>query len=151
MVANSHPVRSLAWNQLPSPLLSKPPSPLPTLSEKLEYLFFSPRIFQCYFMNIHNKYFGEIFSALCVDVFPELFRIFPNFDFLWYMTKDSEVHLKNCLLIEDGSFSLLMAWLIWWIEYLHPTQEVQGSNLGGEPFFDISIKPLNIPKCIANN
>jgi hypothetical protein len=26
-----------------------------TLSEKLEYLFFSPRIFQCYFMNIHNK------------------------------------------------------------------------------------------------
>jgi hypothetical protein len=70
-----------------------------TLSEKLEYLFFSPRIFQCYFMNIHNKYIGKIFSALCVDVFPELFRIFPNFDISWYMTKDSEVHLKNCLLI----------------------------------------------------
>jgi hypothetical protein len=51
-----------------------------TLSEKLEYLFFSPRTFQCYFMNIPNKYFGKIFSALCVDVFPELFRIFPNFD-----------------------------------------------------------------------
>jgi hypothetical protein len=51
-----------------------------TLSEKLEHLFFSPRIFQYYFMNIHNKYFGKIFSALCVDVFPELFRIFPNFD-----------------------------------------------------------------------
>jgi hypothetical protein len=51
-----------------------------TLSEKLEYLFFSPRTFQCYFMNIHNKYIGKIFSALCVDVFTELFRIFPNFD-----------------------------------------------------------------------
>jgi hypothetical protein len=51
-----------------------------TLSEKLEYLFFSPRTFQCYFMNIHNKYLGKIFSALCVDVFTELFRIFPNFD-----------------------------------------------------------------------
>jgi hypothetical protein len=51
-----------------------------TLSEKLEYLFFSPWTFQCYFMNIHNKYFGKIFSALCVDVFTELFRIFPNFD-----------------------------------------------------------------------
>jgi hypothetical protein len=51
-----------------------------TLSEKLEYLFFSPRTCQCYFMNIHNKYFGKIFSALSVDVFPELFRIFPNFD-----------------------------------------------------------------------
>ncbi len=57
--------------------LSSPPS---TLSEKPEYLFFSPQTFQCYFMNIHNKYFGKIFSALCVDVFPELFWIFPNFD-----------------------------------------------------------------------
>jgi hypothetical protein len=54
--------------------------PRATLSEKLEYLFFSPRTFQCYFMNIHNKYFGKIFSALCVDVFTELFWIFPNFD-----------------------------------------------------------------------
>jgi hypothetical protein len=63
-----------------------------TLSEKQEYLFFSPRTFQCYFMNIHNKYIGKIFSALFVDVFTELFRIFPNFAISWYMTKYSEVH-----------------------------------------------------------
>jgi hypothetical protein len=79
-----------------------------TLSEKLEYLFFSPRTFQCYFMNIHNKYFGKIFSALCVDVFTELFRIFPNFDISWYMTKYSEVHLKNCLLIHYWSISQIL-------------------------------------------
>ncbi len=76
-----------------------------TLSEKLEYLFFSPRTCQCYFMNINNKYFGKIFSALCVDVFPELFQIFLNFDISWYMTKYSEVHLKNCLLIQYCSIS----------------------------------------------
>jgi hypothetical protein len=83
-----------------------------TLSEKLEYLFFSPRTFQCYFMNIHNKYLGKIFSALCVDVFTELFRIFPNFDISWYMTKYSEVHLKNCLLIKYCSISKVMYSLV---------------------------------------
>jgi hypothetical protein len=55
--------------------------------------------------TLYNKYFEKIFSALCVDVFPELFQIFPNFDIPWYMTKDSEVHFKNCLLIQTCSTS----------------------------------------------
>ncbi len=84
-----------------------------TLSEKLEYIFFLPRIFSCYW-TLYNKYFGKIFSALCVDVFPELFRIFPNFNISWYMTKDSEVHLKNCLLIHTCSTFCIYctAWLV---------------------------------------
>ncbi len=72
-----------------------------TLSEKLEYLFFSPRTFQCYFMNIYNKYFGKI-----------LFRIFPNFNISWYITKYSEVHLKNCLLIQFYSISQILNSLV---------------------------------------
>ncbi len=83
----------------------------PPLSEKLEYLFFSLGYF-LYFRAIswtlYNKYFGKLFSALCVHVFPELFRIFPNFDISWYMTKDSEVHLKNCLLIYTCSTSSIL-------------------------------------------
>jgi hypothetical protein len=123
-----------------------------TLSEKLEYLFFSPRTFQCYFMNIHNKYFGKIFSALCVDVFTELFRISPNFDISWYMTKYSEVHLKNCLLIHYWSISHILYSLDGLVDW------VLASYTGGpwiksweEPFFNIVIKPRNIPKYIANN
>jgi hypothetical protein len=57
--------------------------------------------------QLYNKYFVKIFSPLCVDVFPELFWIFPYLDILWYMTKDSEVNLKNCLLIQTCSTSSL--------------------------------------------
>ncbi len=77
-----------------------------TLSEKLEYLYFSLGYFRAILWTWYNRYFGKIFSALCVDVFPELFRIFPNFYIPWYMTKDSEVHLKNCLLIHYCSLSI---------------------------------------------
>ncbi len=81
-----------------------------TLSEKLEYLFFSPRTFQCYFMNIHNKYIGNIFSALCVDVFTELFRIFPIFRDIW--RNIPRFIPKNCLLIEYYSISSMMYSLV---------------------------------------
>jgi hypothetical protein len=107
-----------------------------TLSEKLKYLFFSPRTFQCYVMNIHNKYFGKIFSALYVDFFTELFRIFPNFEILWYTTKYSEVHLKNCLLIQYCSISQIL------YNFVGLVDRVLASYTGGpwinsreEPFF----------------
>jgi hypothetical protein len=74
---------------------------------------------------IHNKYFGKIFSALCVDVFPELFRIFPNFDISWYMTKYSEVHLKNYLLIHYCSISKLLYNLVGLVD------RVLSSDTGG--------------------
>jgi hypothetical protein len=67
------------------------------------------------------------------------------------MTKDSEVHLKNCLLIKNGSISLLKYSLVGLVD------RVLASYIGSrfksrvEPFFDISIKPQNIPKYIANN
>ncbi len=64
-----------------------------------------PRIFPCYFMILYDKYFGKLFSALCVVVFPEIIQIFPNFVISWYMTKDSEVHFKNCLLIDTCTTS----------------------------------------------
>ncbi len=83
-----------------------------TLSEKLEYLFFSLGYFCAISWKLYNKYFGKIFSALCVDVFPELFRIFLNFDISWYMTKDSVVHLKNCLLIHTCSTSWFLNSLV---------------------------------------
>jgi hypothetical protein len=52
--------------------------------------------------NISEKY-----SPLCIDVFPELLRIFLNFYIPWHTMKDSEVPLKNCLLIHICSFSQL--------------------------------------------
>ncbi len=64
----------------------------PALSEKLEYLFFSPQTFQCYFMNIHNKYFGQKYSPLYVlmsfqncfgffrtSIFRDIWRNIPRF------------------------------------------------------------------------
>jgi hypothetical protein len=58
------------------------------------------------------------------------------------MTKDSKVHLKNCLLIENGFISLSMYSLIGLMD------KVLAYNTGGpwikswgEPFFDISKKP----------
>ncbi len=83
-----------------------------TLSEKLESLFFSLGYFRAISWTLYNKYFEKIFSALCVDVFPELFRIFPNFDISWYMTKDSEVQLQNCLLIDSCSTFLFAKSLV---------------------------------------
>jgi hypothetical protein len=83
-----------------------------TLSEKLGYLFFSLGYFRAISWTYYNKYFGKIFSALCVDVFPELLRIFPNFYILWYMMKDAEVPLTNCLLIHTCSSSQLLCSLI---------------------------------------
>ncbi len=87
-------------------------------------------------MNIHNKYFGKIFSALCADVFPELFRIFPNFDISWYMTKDSEVHPKNCLLSQNSSISLLLYWFLGLADRVFAFY-TEGTRIisRGEPFF----------------
>jgi hypothetical protein len=123
-----------------------------TLSEKLESLFFSLGYLRAISWTYYNKYFGKIFSALCVDVFQELLRIFPNFYIPWYMMKDSEVPLKNCLLIQTCSSSHCSCSMIGLVV------RVFASYTGGQrsespwlTFFCVAIKPRNIPKYIANN
>ncbi len=74
---------------------------------KARNLLFSLGYFRAISWTLYNIYFGKIFSALYVDVFPEIFRIFPNFDISWYMTKDSKIYLKNCLLIHTCSTSFM--------------------------------------------
>jgi hypothetical protein len=68
------------------------------------------------------------------------------------MMKDSEVHFKNCFLIENCSISPLMLGLVVLVD------RVLVSYTGGplinsreDPFFHIAIKPRNILKYIANN
>jgi hypothetical protein len=41
-----------------------------------------------------------------------IFRIFPNFDISWYMRKDFEIHLKNCVLIDTCSTSWIILSLV---------------------------------------
>ncbi len=133
-----------------------------------------PRIFPCYFINLYDKYFGKIFSALCVVVFPEIFRIFPKFDISWYMTKDSEVHLKNCLLMETCSTSSHLhilvgpvgmvfandtggAWInSWkWSYFLYRNKtseysEIYHEQLTSEPFLPYNYRSSTLPRISRN-
>jgi hypothetical protein len=133
-----------------------------------------PRIFLCYFMNLNDKYFEKIFSALCVIVFPKIFRIFPNFDISWYMTKNSKVHLKTCLLIETCSTSSNLynlvglvgvvlasytgdprtkSWKCSYFLYSNKTpeySEIYHEQLTSEPFLPYNYRSSTLPRISRN-
>ncbi len=100
-------------------------------------------------MNIHNKYFGKIFSAQCVDVFPELFQIFLNFDISWYMTKYSEVHLKNCLLIHYCSISKILYNLVGLVD-TSEYSKIYREQLTSEHFLPYNYRSSTLPRISRN-
>jgi hypothetical protein len=84
-----------------------------TLLEKLEYLFFSLGYFRAiswtYMTNISEKY-SPLYVLLSFQKYFGFFRTSTFRDI--HMTKDSEVHLKNCLLIHICSTSSYLSGLI---------------------------------------